>query len=172
MTNTNKGSNTIQTIHNIFASSFLKLMIVYCVAVQLNWRFCKHIHLSSVFGSIWSWSAVSHIHKSKQQLSISDASHDETGGVGGGCSTISATPEQLHRHTLYEIYSPRSISEVNVVSKPQGCCTIATTSLWNWWRSPLLSWAATSPHKTMQRIIIFKVFHYGWLTLANSDLTL
>lgn len=35
-----------------------------------------------------------------------------------------------------------------------------------------LCWAAKSLHKTMQCIIIFQVFHYGRLTLANSILTL
>lgn len=90
----------------------------------------------------------------------------------GGCSATSVTQQWLQTRTSCEVCSPRRISEANGVSKPQGCRGIATVSSWNWWRSPLLSWAATSPHKTMQRIIIFKVFHYGRLTLANSDLTL
>lgn len=87
-------------------------------------------------------------------------------------SATSVMQEQLQRQTLVEVCSPRCISNANGVPELQGCCGIAAISSWNCWRSPPLSWAATSFHKTMQRIIIFKVFHYGRLTLANSNLTL
>lgn len=154
-----------QMLHNchcvILSISELEFLLVltHYKFLRVNRRRIKMWNCSFLTSS---WTVVPHV--------VEDLPQDESWNRRWSVTLM--LQQQCKRKTLYEVCSPRCISEANGVSNLQGCCGIATISSWNCWRSPLLSWAATSLHKTMQRIIIFKVFHYGRLTLDNSDLTL